>query len=151
MRIRHALQATAVAVGALAGAPSRVAAQSSSGYLVIVNTANTASTLPRGEVAALFLTQVTTWPDGSPVAVVDLTEKSPVRAAFSRGVIGRPIAAVRSYWQQQVFGGKGVPPTQRTSDVEVVAYVRDNPNAIGYVAPTTPLGQGIRPLTIVGK
>jgi ABC-type phosphate transport system substrate-binding protein len=151
MRIRHALLATAIAVGALSGAPSRVVAQGSSGYLVIVNASNTASTLPRGEVAALFLKQVTTWPDGSPVAVVDLSEKSPVRAAFSRGVIGRPIAAVRSYWQQQVFGGKGVPPTQRMSDVEVVAYVRENPNAIGYVAPTTPLGQGIRPLTIVGK
>jgi ABC-type phosphate transport system substrate-binding protein len=147
MRLRIALLAIALAAGAL-GAPRAANAQ---GYLVIVNTSNTASTLPKGEVAALFLKQVTTWPDGSPVAVVDLVEKSPVRNAFSRAVIGRPTAAVRSYWQQQVFNGKAVPPTQRTSDAEVVAFVRDNPNAIGYVAPATPLGQGIRPLTIVGK
>ena len=151
MRIRHALLATAIAIGALGGAPSRVAAQGTPGYLVIVNAANSASTLPRGEIAALFLKQVTTWPDGSPVAVVDLSDKSPVRAAFSRAVIGRPASAVRNYWQQQVFGGKAVPPTQRASDAEVVAFVRENPNAIGYVAPTTPLGPGIRPLTIVGK
>jgi ABC-type phosphate transport system substrate-binding protein len=151
MRLRHALLATAIAAGALAGAPARAAAQGTPGYLVIVNAANSASTLPRGEVAALFLKQVTTWPDGSPVVVVDLTDRSPVRAAFSRAVIGRPATAVNSYWQQQVFGGKAVPPTQRASDAEVVAYVRENPNAIGYVAPSTPLGQGIRPLTIVGK
>jgi ABC-type phosphate transport system substrate-binding protein len=147
MRLRLALLAIALAAGAL-GAPRAAHAQ---GFLVIVNTSNSASTLPKGEVAALFLKQVTTWPDGSPVAVVDLTDKSPVRNAFSRAVIGRPATAVRSYWQQQVFGGKAVPPTQRTSDAEVVAFVRDNPNAIGYVAAATPLGQGIRPLTIVGK
>lgn len=147
MRLRIALLAIALATGAI-GAPRAANAQ---GYLVIVNTANSASTLPKGEVAALFLKQVTTWPDGSPVVVVDLMDKSPVRNAFSRAVIGRPATAVRSYWQQQVFGGKAVPPTQRASDAEVVAYVRENPNAIGYVAAATPLGQGIRPLTIVGK
>jgi ABC-type phosphate transport system substrate-binding protein len=151
MRLRHALLATAIAAGAFVGAPVRATAQGTPGYLVIVNAANSASTLPRGEVAALFLKQVTTWPDGTPVAVVDLGDRSPVRAAFSRSVIGRPVQAVRNYWQQQVFGGRSVPPTQRASDVEVVAYVRENPNAIGYVAPSTPLGQGIRPLTIVGK
>lgn len=150
MRIRHALLASAIVAGALGGA-RRAVAQGSSGYLVIVNAANSASTLPKGEVAALFLKQVTSWPDGTPVAVVDLNDRSPVRNAFSRAVIGRPVAAVRSYWQQQVFGGKAVPPTQRASDAEVVAFVRDNPNAIGYVAPTTPLGQGIRTITIVGK
>ena len=151
MRLRHALLATAIAVGALTGAPTRAHAQGTPGYLVIVNAANTATTLPKGEVAALFLKQVTTWPDGTPVAVVDLSDRSPVRAAFSRAVIGRPAAAVKSYWQQQVFSGKAVPPTQRASDAEVVAFVRENPNAIGYVASATPLGQGIRPLTIVGK
>src|SRR5215217_1220273 len=148
MRLRHALLATAITAGAMPGAPRAAAAQ---GYQVIVNAANSASTLPRGEVAALFLKQVTTWPDGAPVAVVDLNDKFSVRAAFSREVLGRSASAIRSYWQQQVFGGRAVPPTQRANDAEVVAYVRENPNAIGYVAPSTPLGQGIRTLTIVGK
>ena len=148
MRLRHALLATAIAAAIVSGAPRAAAAQ---GYQVIVNASNSASTLPKGEVAALFLKQVTTWPDGTPVTVVDLTDKSPVRNAFSRAILGRSTTAVRSYWQQQVFGGKAVPPTQRAADAEVVAFVRDNPNAIGYVASSTPLGQGIRALTIIGK
>ena len=148
MRSRHALLAVALAAGALAGAPRVSRAQ---GYVVIVNASNTASTLPRGEVAALFLKQVTSWPDGSPVVVVDHGDRSPIRAAFSRAVIGRPAAAVKSYWQQQVFSGRAVPPTQRGTDVEVVTFVRDNPNAIGYVAKATPLVEGVKPVTIVGK
>lgn len=148
MRFRHTLLAVALAAGALAGAPRQTAAQ---GYVVIVNTANSASTLPKGEVAALFLKQVTSWPDGSPVVVVDHSDRSPIRAAFSRAVIGRPATAVKSYWQQQVFSGRAVPPTQRSSDVEVLTFVRDNPNAIGYVAKATPLAEGVKPVTIVGQ
>lgn len=148
MRLRHTLLAVALAAGALAGAPRQASAQ---GYVVIVNAANSASTLPKGEVAALFLKQVTSWPDGSPVLVVDHSDHSPVRAAFSRGVLGRPATAVRSYWQQQVFSGRAVPPTQRGTDVEIVSFVRDNPHAIGYVAKATPLADGVKPVTIVGK
>src|SRR5690349_22742316 len=124
MHVRTALLAAAFVAGAALGAPRTAAAQ---GYQVIVNAANSASTLPKGEVAALFLKQVTTWPDGTPVAVVDLTDKSTVRAAFSKEVLGRSATAVRSYWQQQVFGGRAVPPTQRASDAEVIAFVRENP------------------------
>jgi hypothetical protein len=148
MRFRHALLAAAFVAGASIGAPRLAAAQ---GYQVIVNTANSATTLPKGEVAALFLKQVTTWPDGTPVAVVDLDTHSSIRSAFSRAVLGRGTNAVNSYWQQQVFNGRAVPPTQRTSDVDVMAFVRDNPNAIGYVGTTMPLPKGVRALTIVGK
>ena len=148
MRFRRALLAVAFAAGAITSAPRLAAAQ---GYQVIVNAANSASTLPKGEVAALFLKQVTTWPDGTAVAVVDLDGKSSTRNAFSRAVLGRSASAISSYWQQQVFNGKGVPPTQRTSDADVIAYVRDNPNAIGYVSAATPLPKGVRALTIIGK
>ena len=138
----------ALAAGALAATPRPAAAQN---FVVIVNSSNSATTLPKGEVAALFLKQVTTWPDGSMVTAVDLPERAPVRAAFSRTVIGRPSSAVHAYWQQQVFSGRGVPPTQRGSDAEVVAYVRANPNAIGYVAKSTQLGEGVKPVVILSK
>ena len=138
----------ALAAGALLGAPRSAAAQN---FVVIVNAGNSATSLPRGEVAALFLKQVTTWPDGSTVTVVDLPERAPARAAFSRTVIGRTSGAVAAYWQQQVFTGRGVPPTQRTSDAEIVAFVRTNANAIGYVAKNTPLGDGVKPINIISR
>ena len=148
MHVRTALLAAAFVAGAALGAPRTAAAQ---GYQVIVNAANSASTLPKGEVAALFLKQVTTWPDGTPVVAVDLDGKSSIRNAFSRAVLGRSASAVNSYWQQQVFNGKAVPPTQRSSEAEIVAFVRDNSSAIGYVAASTKLPKEVRALTIVGK
>jgi ABC-type phosphate transport system substrate-binding protein len=65
---------------------------------------------------------------------VDQGKASSVRAAFSKAVLGRPVSAVESYWQQQIFSGKDVPPAAKGSDDEVVTFVKANPGAIGYVS-----------------
>jgi len=44
---------------------------------------------------------------------------------------------VKSYWQQQIFSGRDVPPVEKSSDAQVVAFVKQNPGAIGYVAEGT--------------
>src|SRR5215207_1916387 len=148
MRFRQVPFAVVLAVGALLVAPRAAAAQD---YVVIVNASNSATTLPKTEIAALFLKQVTSWPDGSPVVVVDQPERSSTRNAFSRAGFGRPSRAIASYWQQQVFSGKDVPPTQRASDAEVVAFVKANPDAIGYVSRTSPLGPSVRTLKVIAR
>ena len=148
MRSRLVPVAALLAAGAFLGAPRTAAAQD---YQVIVNASNSATTLPKSEVAALFLKQVTSWPDGSPVVVVDQPERSSARAAFSRAVLNRPARAISSYWQQQVFSGRDVPPTQRTSDAEVLAFVKSNPDAIGYVSRTTPLDASVRAVKIIAR
>jgi ABC-type phosphate transport system substrate-binding protein len=148
MRFRHVPLAIGLAAGALLAAPRPAAAQD---YVVIVNASNSATTLPKSEVAALFLKQVTTWPDGSPVVVVDQPERSAARVAFSRAVLGRPARAISSYWQQQVFSGKDVPPTQRRSDADVLDFVKSNPDAIGYVSKATTLDGTVRAVKIVAR
>jgi len=39
-----------------------------------------------------------------------------------------------TYWQQQIFSGKDVPPSNKSSDDDVIAFVKSNPGAIGYVS-----------------
>ena len=75
------------------------------------------------------------WPDGTAVTAVDQAGGSEVRDAMSRQIHGRSSAAVRSYWQQQIFSGRDVPPVEKNSDEQVLAFVRANPGAIGYVSP----------------
>jgi ABC-type phosphate transport system substrate-binding protein len=41
------------------------------------------------------------------------------------------------YWQQMIVSGRGVPPA-KTSDQDVLAYVKANPGAIGYVGADAP-------------
>jgi ABC-type phosphate transport system substrate-binding protein len=108
-------------------------------YTVIVNEANAVTTMPAPEIAQLFLKKKTKWASGVAVAPVDQSSGR-VRAAFSQEVLGRDVSAVRAYWQQQIFSGRSTAPDEKASDAAVIAFVKDNPGAIGYVsanAPTT--------------
>ena len=102
-------------------------------FKVIVNSANSTADLPAAVVGKLFLKETAKFPNGTPAMPVDQAKTSPVRAAFSKSVIGRPVGAVETYWQQQIFSGKEVPPAAKASDDDVIAFVKSTPGAIGYV------------------
>lgn len=127
-KLRYAVTVSAIALCAMA-APA--AAQD---YKVIVNSANSTSDLPAAVASKIFLKETTKFPNGTAATPVDLNKASAVRAAFSKAVIGRPVSAVETYWQQQIFSGKDVPPSAKASDDEVIAFVKANPGAIGYVS-----------------
>jgi ABC-type phosphate transport system substrate-binding protein len=103
------------------------------GFVIVVHRNNPVESMPRREVSAIFLKKVSRWRNGEPTQPVDL-EPSPVREKFSRAVHGRGMEAIAAYWQQRVFSGRDSPPPERKRDEDVLAYVRDNPNAIGYVS-----------------
>jgi ABC-type phosphate transport system substrate-binding protein len=103
-------------------------------FKVIVNSANSTADLSADVATKLFLKQATKFPNGTVAQPVDLGKASSVRAAFSKAVLGRAVTAVESYWQQQIFSGKDVPPAAKGSDDDVIAFVKANPGAIGYVS-----------------
>lgn len=129
----------------LAVAPTVALAQGE--FKVIANSAVTVSELTEAEVSNLFLKKVAKLPGGATAMPVDQGKASPVRVAFSKKVHGRPAAAVDAYWQQQIFSGGDSPPPTKASDDEVVAFVKANPSAIGYVsaAASTP---GVKVITL---
>jgi ABC-type phosphate transport system substrate-binding protein len=129
-------------------APPRATPAQRTGFAVIVNAANPVTSLTREQVSRYFLRKSRSWPAGGPVEPVDLPESSPVRDAFSRAVHGRSVTAVKTYWQQQIFSARSTPPTEMRGDGDVVAHVRANPGAIGYVAAGAPLGAGVRAVAI---
>jgi ABC-type phosphate transport system substrate-binding protein len=118
---------------ALAVWAAQIGAQDASAYKVIVHPSNPATQLSRLKVGEFFLKKTPRWPDGHPVQPVEPSGKSPVRQRFTLEVYGKQVIAISAYWQQMIFGGKGVPPPEKSSDADVVAYVRDTPGAIGYV------------------
>lgn len=103
------------------------------GYKVIVNNANATSSIAKKELSQLFMKKTAKWSDGTAVVAVDQTDKSTVRERFTQEVHGKSVAAVKSYWQQQIFSGRDVPPVEKSSDAQVVAFVKQNPGAVGYV------------------
>jgi ABC-type phosphate transport system substrate-binding protein len=117
------------------------------GFVVIVNAANPVSSLPSDEVSRIFLHKALVWPNGAHMTPVDLPEDAPARDAFSRAVHARSAAAVKAYWQRMIFSGRDLPPPEKSS-AEVLSLVHADPGAIGYLAPGTPLGDGVKILRI---
>jgi ABC-type phosphate transport system substrate-binding protein len=104
------------------------------GFRLVVHPEVDAPALARKLVADMFLKKTTRWPDGTPVAPVDLRFGSSVRERFSQQVLLRSAFAVRNYWQQRIFTGRGVPPPELDSDEAVVRYVQSRRGAVGYVS-----------------
>lgn len=129
--IRQMAKGFAVAMLAMAAAAVPAAAQE---YKVVVNSANSTTELPADVAGKLFLKQAAKFPNGTAAQPVDLGKASSVRAAFTKTVLGRAVSAVESYWQQQIFSGKEVPPPTKATDDEVIAFVKANAGAIGYVS-----------------
>jgi ABC-type phosphate transport system substrate-binding protein len=113
-------------------------------FAVIVNVSNPISTLSKDEVAKLFLKKTISWSSGQSASPVELPVTAKVRESFAREVLNKSVAQVRSYWQQQIFSGRDVPPPEKPTEDDVIAFVRANPNAIGYVSRTANMGRGVK-------
>ncbi|SRR5260370_36964914 len=141
--VRRLLLPVLLLVAAGGSPPARAA----EGFVVVVNAANPVSALPAEEVSRYFLHKALRWPNSTPVAAVDLVEDAPARDAFSRAIHQKSTSAVKAYWQRLIFSGRDVPPPEKSS-AEALSFVRSNPGAIAYVAPGTPLGDGVKPLRV---
>jgi len=87
-------------------------------------------------LAQVFLKKTTVWGDGESIRPVDLPAESSARRHFSDDVLERTVQAVKSYWQQRIFSGRGVPPPELETDEGVVAYVTKHRGGVGYVSPS---------------
>lgn len=104
------------------------------GYQVIANSGVGPGALAKDQVSQIFLKKLGKWPDGKPAVPVDQAKSAAVREVFSKAVLGRGAAAMVAFWQQQIFSGADVPPVEKASEADVIAFVKSTPGAIGYVS-----------------
>lgn len=116
-------------------------------FVLVANPSVSATAISRSEASRIFLRLQSDWPDGGHARPVDQSKASPLRDAFSRQVLGKSLASVEQYWTQAIFSGRAVPPVEKRSDADVLAYVRDNPGAVGYVSAAAPL-DGVKRITL---
>ena len=101
--------------------------------VVIVNPKNPAANLSAEQVAALYLGNSSTFPDGGAATLADQPESAGVRGTFYEKATGRSAAQAKATWARLTFTGKGTPPKELKSDADVKAFVASDPKAIGYV------------------
>lgn len=103
------------------------------GFKVIVNPKNPITNIDRDLLRNAFLKKEAVWHNGETIRPIDLSSKSTVRVRFTRVVLKKTAAQLKTYWSQQIFSGKGVPPPELPTPADVISYVMANPGAVGYV------------------
>jgi ABC-type phosphate transport system substrate-binding protein len=102
-------------------------------FKVIVNPANRVDSVSRDLLRDAYLKRASSWSGGETIRPVDLSSKFSVRQRFAHEVVRKTPSQLRSYWNQQIFSGKGVPPPEADSTSDLIAYVLANPGAVGYL------------------
>lgn len=115
-------------------------------FKVVVHPDNPVGALTVAQVSRLFLKKTLGWAEGRPVQPVEPASPA-LRERFAQAVHGKSLNAVRSYWNQLIFSGRDVPPLVKPDDAGVLALVRADPGAIGYVSSGADL-TGVKVLTV---
>lgn len=117
--------------------------------LVVVVSARSPITVLRLEqVADIFLSEATRFPDGGEVVALDLPIGSPLRDDFYQRVANRTPALMKAYWTKKIFTGRGQPPRELPNSQAVRKLVADNPTLIGYIERSA-LDASVRPVLVV--
>jgi ABC-type phosphate transport system substrate-binding protein len=145
MKRKICLYALAAGILVAATSPEPAPAQD---FAVIVNAANPVTAMSKDDVAKLFLKKQISWESGQSVAAVELPMTTRAREAFARDVLGKTIPQVKAYWQQQIFSGRDIPLPEKPSENDVIAFVRSNANAIGYVSKGVDVGRGVKVIAL---
>ncbi|WP_426171722.1 phosphate ABC transporter substrate-binding protein [Pseudoduganella sp. R-34] len=116
--------------------------------VVVVSARSPITTLRAEQVADIFLSEATRFPDGGEVVALDLPIGSPLRDDFYLKVANRSPALMKAYWTKKIFTGRGQPPRELPNSQAVRKLVADNPTLIGYIDRSA-LDASVRPVLVV--
>lgn len=133
-------------VALLAPCTSVYAVDETKGYLVVVHPENPVATLTHEFVEQVFLVKQTTWADGVLVDVV-LNASEEIAGAFYPDIIEKTPGQYLIYRKKLLFNGIAIPPKSMRDDEEVILYIAQHPNSIGFVSPGS-LDWRVKPITI---
>jgi ABC-type phosphate transport system substrate-binding protein len=119
--------ALVVALGASACAPVRAST------IAVVSAKSPIASLSKEQLANVFLGRVTQLPGGISVMPIDQAEGSASRDEFYLAFVGKSAPQMKAFWARLIFTGRGRPPRTVKTTAELIAALRGNPNAIGYL------------------
>lgn len=111
-------------------------AQTQFTFKIVVNKNNSLVSISKKQLSNIFLKKIYEWDDGLQIQPVDLVT-SDCRKNFSKEILQKSIPAIKAYWQNQIFTGRGIPPPEKANDQEVLKYVQSHKGAIGYISSNT--------------
>lgn len=100
---------------------------------VIVHPATVETTVSVNALRAIFGMRLRSWPDGTPITVFVLSDRSPHHDAFSKTFLNVFPHQLRQAWDRLVFSGTGQAPVTVGTELQMKARVAATPGGIGYL------------------
>jgi hypothetical protein len=110
--------------------PSLARAENPKDILIVANAAAGVSKLSLADVRDMFLKKRTSWPSGTKVVPLNVTDGSDLRNDFRARVLGMSGAQEQSYWQERKIKAGESTPSEFGDTLRAVFKLR---GAIGYV------------------
>ncbi len=109
-------------------------AQGHDPLVMVVNKANSESSVAKPEAKKLLLGTTAAWGDGKKVVVALRPQGSPDRVALLKDICGMTEAEFTRYQMQAMFTGRAAVKTQdEPSSAAIKAFVKANPGALGFI------------------
>ncbi len=100
---------------------------------VVTGLAAPAVALDRASLRDIFLKRIVIDNAGKALVPLNLPPDDPVRAAFSRVLLGKPPDALQRFWNERYFQGVSPPYVVRSAEA-MLRFIVETPGALGYVA-----------------
>jgi len=104
--------------------------------IVIVHESNETQRMSTRQVRKLFLGKSRKFPNG--IRAVLISNES-IKSDFNSAALRKADSQVEAAWARLKFSGRAKPPIEFSNAADVVRYVAENENAIGYVSSSVEL------------
>jgi len=119
--------------------------------VVIVSALQPVADISSSDLRAIYLGQMTRWPNHHPILPIVVPLDSPAGRMFLRRVIGMADVDYAQHWIGMVFRGQAASPPLVAGGTEQTArFVAAHPEAIALLA-SIPADKNVRVLTVDGK
>ena len=88
----------------------------------------------RHTLRSIFSMRMTQWPNGTPIHVFVMGDKTTQHANFSKHILGVFPHQLRRAWNRQIYSGMGQAPIRVKSEQEMREQIEKTPGAIGYLS-----------------
>ena len=115
---------------------------------IIVNINNPVRKLSRASVRQIFMGQKSRWPHNSRIQVADYKADFTIRRSFSEFWLNQSPYQVYRSWLRVSLSGQALPPHILGSEQDLVNFIANNSNAIGYISDDTPVPANVKVIHI---
>ena len=125
--------------------------ETGSSVVVIVNLENEIDDISSVELKRIYLGKINYWDNKEIILKATLKTGSSLQEFWLSSVLEVTIREYQQIWLKNIFTGKADPPESFATVKKLIEFVRENPEAIGFVSEADSLPVLVKTITVDGS